>query len=232
MLLMPVDSWSANSYTTPLDPYTYPSTSMISSLILLLRWRLSWLGYLPPYPTPSPFHPPSKYGTNEFVEGKENTAIDSPLDHHGFDSDFLGNYGQPRSTTSDASHAQQSSMPSPPAQQPVKEIARTSKLSATAPTFSHRTPMETSSPTPTGYAGGAPAYTMPPQYSPIDNRVSTQHAPFFRSVLISDVLFSFQDNHYSVNYGTNNHRNNYYHSGQQQRSYQNNTSNNNWHSQQ
>lgn len=228
---MPVDSWPTNSYTAPLDPYTYPTTSMIFSLILLLRWRFSWLGYLPAYPTPSPFHAQSKYGRNEFVVWR-NTAIDSPLDHHSFDSDFLGNYGQPRSTTSDAFHAQQqSSIPSPPVQQPEKEIARTSKLSATAPTFTHRTPMETSSPTPTGYAS-AFAYSMSPQYSSIDNRVSTQHPPFSRGVLIGDVLFSFQDNHYSVPYGTNNHRNNYYYPGQQQRSYQNNTSNNNWHSQQ
>jgi hypothetical protein len=128
--------------------------------------------YLPTYPAQQQYHPTTKH------------------EQHSYDKDYF-HYGQNRLSTTDIGNSSQS----------TKDAPITSKLSATAASFSQAT-----SPATTLYFNPV-LYTVPPYYASHQDRTMTYPSTDNR------------DNRNGASYGGNNR--NHYHHQQQQRSHNN-----------
>jgi hypothetical protein len=136
--------------------------------------------------------------------------------YSSYDKDFFAHYGQPRLTNNEITNSSQT----------IKDVPITSKLSATAASFSQATSPATAF-YPVLYT--LPTYYTSPQdrtitYPSVDNRVSI----FFLIKTKTKFFFAIKDNRNGASYGGGSGDNNRNHYHQQQRTHNNST----WHSQQ
>ncbi|CAF4159827.1 unnamed protein product [Rotaria sordida] len=146
--------------------------------------------YMPTYTTQQQYHP--------------TTVQSNKYDRPSYDKDFFAHYGQNRLSNNELLNVSQT----------TKDIPPTSKLSATAASFSQGAPLTPTSPA-TAYYFNPVLYTVPTYYTSHHDRTMTYPS------------IDNRDNRNGASYAGNNNRNHYHHY-QHQRTHNNST----WHSQQ
>ncbi|CAF3396314.1 unnamed protein product [Rotaria socialis] len=177
---------------TPLYPYLTPVDSWSTASLEPYSTYPTAANYMQSYPTQQSYHPA--------------TIQSNRYDRSSNEKDFFAHYGQSRILNSDSSNSSQT----------TKDTPITSKLSATAASFSQGASLTAASPATTLYFNPV-LYTVPTYY--------TSHHD--RNMNYSSV--DNRDNRNGASYAIHSNRNHYHHQQQQQQRTHNNST---WHSQQ